>query len=115
MVSAKPTVDYLAEDERDAIRLGREIVVHLNWRKLGETKMAAPEEPRYDPEELLGIGSIDVRKPLRGAGGDRPDRQRLALRGVYQTCPGSRPSLRRRGPHPATCLTGELTAWAPLA
>jgi acetyl-CoA carboxylase carboxyltransferase component len=56
--------DYLAEDERDAIRLGREIVAHLNWRKLGAAKMAAPEEPRYDPDELLGIGSLDVRKPF---------------------------------------------------
>nr|WP_275106543.1 carboxyl transferase domain-containing protein [Nocardioides daphniae] len=25
--------DYLAEDERDAIRLGRRIVARLNWRK----------------------------------------------------------------------------------
>ncbi len=56
--------DYLAEDERDAIRLGREIVAHLNWRKLGEAKIATPEEPRYDPDELLGIGSLDVRKPF---------------------------------------------------
>src|SRR5438128_1502399 len=56
--------DYLAEDEVDAIRLGREIVAHLNWRKLGEAKMATPEAPRYDPDELLGIGSIDVRKPF---------------------------------------------------
>src|SRR5215470_10426733 len=56
--------DYLAEDERDAIRLGREIVAHLNWRKLGEAKMAMPEPPRYDPDELLGIGSLDVRKPF---------------------------------------------------
>jgi acetyl-CoA carboxylase carboxyltransferase component len=54
--------DYLAEDERDAIRLGREIVAHLNWRKLGTARMAVPEAPRYDPDELLGIGSIDVRK-----------------------------------------------------
>jgi len=56
--------DYLAEDEVDAIRLGRDIVAHLNWRKLGTARMAAPEEPRYDPEELLGIGSADVRKPF---------------------------------------------------
>ncbi len=56
--------DYLAEDELDAIRLGREIVAQLNWRKLGRAKMAAPEDPRYDPDELLGIGSIDVRKPF---------------------------------------------------
>jgi acetyl-CoA carboxylase carboxyltransferase component len=56
--------DYLAEDELDAIRLGRQIVAHLNWRKKGRAKMATPEEPRYDPGELLGIGSIDVRKPF---------------------------------------------------
>jgi acetyl-CoA carboxylase carboxyltransferase component len=56
--------DYLAESELDAIRLGREIVAHLNWRKLGEARIAEPEEPRYDAEELLGIGSMDVRKPF---------------------------------------------------
>ena len=26
--------------------------------------MQPPEEPRYDPDELLGIGSVDVRKPF---------------------------------------------------
>jgi len=56
--------DYLAEDEYDAIRLGRTIVAHLNWRKLGQAKRQTREEPRYDPDELLGIGSIDVRKPF---------------------------------------------------
>ena len=56
--------DYLAENELDAIRIGREIVGHLNWRKLGAARMRAPEDPKYDPDELLGIGSIDVRKPF---------------------------------------------------
>ena len=56
--------DYLAEDERDAIRLGRAIVAHLNWRKRGDARMRTPEDPKYDPDELLGIGSIDVRKPF---------------------------------------------------
>ena len=56
--------DYLAENEVDAIRLGREIVAHLNWRKLGQATMQTPEEPRYSPDDLLGIGSIDVRKPF---------------------------------------------------
>jgi acetyl-CoA carboxylase carboxyltransferase component len=56
--------DYLAENEIDAIRLGREIVAHLNWRKLGQARMQVPEDPKYDPDELLGIGSIDVRKPF---------------------------------------------------
>jgi len=56
--------DYLAQDERDAIRLGREIVANLNWRKLGWSKQVPVEEPIYDPDELLGIASIDVRKPF---------------------------------------------------
>ncbi|MEB2283859.1 MAG: acetyl-CoA carboxylase carboxyltransferase subunit [Polyangiaceae bacterium UTPRO1] len=56
--------DYLAQDERDAIRLGREIVAQLNWRKLGWSKRIAVEEPLYDPDEMLGIASIDVRKPF---------------------------------------------------
>jgi acetyl-CoA carboxylase carboxyltransferase component len=56
--------DYLAADERDAIRLGREIVAQLNWRKLGWSKRVPVEEPRYDPDELLGITSFDVRKPF---------------------------------------------------
>jgi acetyl-CoA carboxylase carboxyltransferase component len=56
--------DYLAEDERDAIRIGREIVAHLNWRKLGQARMQPVEDPKYDPDELLGIGSLDVRKPF---------------------------------------------------
>jgi acetyl-CoA carboxylase carboxyltransferase component len=56
--------DYLAEDERDAIRIGREIVAQLNWRKLGWSRRVEPEEPAYDPEELLGLTSIDVREPF---------------------------------------------------
>src|SRR5437773_616235 len=56
--------DYLAMDERDAIRIGREIIAQLNWKKLGWSKQIASEEPRYDPDEILGITSIDVRKPF---------------------------------------------------
>jgi acetyl-CoA carboxylase carboxyltransferase component len=56
--------DYLAQDERDAIRIGREIVAHLNWKKLGWSKRVAVEEPLYDPDEMLGLASIDVRKPF---------------------------------------------------
>jgi acyl-CoA carboxylase subunit beta len=56
--------DYLAENEIDAIRLGRAIVSHLNWRKLGGARMQVAEEPKYDPDELLGIASMDVRKPF---------------------------------------------------
>jgi acetyl-CoA carboxylase carboxyltransferase component len=56
--------DYLAQDELDAIRIGRDIVAQLNWRKLGWSKRIAVEEPRYDAEELLGAASIDIRKPF---------------------------------------------------
>ncbi len=56
--------DYLAVDERDAIRIGRQIVAQLNWRKLGWTKRVAVEEPLYDPDEILGLTSFDVRQPF---------------------------------------------------
>jgi len=56
--------DYLAMDERDAIRIGREIVAHLNWQKLGCSKRVAVEDPLYDPDEILGIASMDVRQPF---------------------------------------------------
>jgi acetyl-CoA carboxylase carboxyltransferase component len=56
--------DYLARDERDAIRIGREIVAQLNWRKQGIAKRIAVEEPLYDPDELLGLTSFDVRQPF---------------------------------------------------
>ncbi|MGD9762513.1 MAG: acyl-CoA carboxylase subunit beta [Candidatus Binatia bacterium] len=56
--------DYLAHDERDAIRIGREIVAQLNWRKLGWSKCVAVEPPRCDAEELLGVAAMDVRKPF---------------------------------------------------
>jgi acetyl-CoA carboxylase carboxyltransferase component len=55
--------DYLARDERDAIRLGREIMAHLNWRK-GAQPIARPvEAPRYSADELLGIASHDPKVP----------------------------------------------------
>jgi acetyl-CoA carboxylase carboxyltransferase component len=56
--------DYLAEDELDAIRLGREIVAHLQWRKRGPGPELPPEEPLYDPEDLLGIASADLKVPF---------------------------------------------------
>jgi acetyl-CoA carboxylase carboxyltransferase component len=55
--------DYLAEDERDAIRLGREIVAHLDWKKGAVPRARAIEPPRHDPDELLGLVSADVKVP----------------------------------------------------
>jgi 3-methylcrotonyl-CoA carboxylase beta subunit len=56
--------DYLAEDDADAIRIGREIVGRLNWRKEIRAALAPPEEPKYDPDELLGILPADPRRPF---------------------------------------------------
>ncbi len=56
--------DYLAEDELDAIRLGREIVAHLEWKKRAAPRVRAVESPLYDPEDLLGVASADVRVPF---------------------------------------------------
>lgn len=55
--------DYLATDEVDAIRLGREIVAHLNWKKPYEPASTQVEPPRYDAEDLLGVVSPDHRVP----------------------------------------------------
>ncbi|MFT4298192.1 MAG: carboxyl transferase domain-containing protein [Aeromicrobium sp.] len=56
--------DYLAQDERDAIRLGRQIVRRLNWRKRGEEPQADYAEPVFDAEELLGIVPSDLKVPF---------------------------------------------------
>ncbi|MEE2664353.1 MAG: carboxyl transferase domain-containing protein [Myxococcota bacterium] len=56
--------EYLAEDEPDALRLCREIVSHLNWRKPGPTPSLRADPPELDPEELLGIMDADLRRPV---------------------------------------------------
>ncbi|MGA9714376.1 MAG: carboxyl transferase domain-containing protein, partial [Aeromicrobium sp.] len=56
--------DYLAVDERDAIRLGRSIVKRLNWRKGGTVPEPTYAEPVLDAEELLGIVPIDLKIPF---------------------------------------------------
>ncbi len=57
--------DYLAEDDRDAIRIGREIVAKLQWHR---AVPAEPERsfkpPRYGAEELLGLMPMDYRRPV---------------------------------------------------
>ena len=56
--------DYFAVDEFDCIRIGREIVSNLNWRKLGPGPSLPADEPLYDADDLLGIASIDLRVPF---------------------------------------------------
>lgn len=56
--------DYFAVDEHDAIRLGRQIVAGLTYKKLGPRPDRASLPPRYDPEEILGIVSADLKVPF---------------------------------------------------
>lgn len=56
--------DYLAQDEFDALRLGRQIVTHLNVRKAGPGPTMAADEPVHDPEHLLGIIPRDLKVPM---------------------------------------------------
>jgi len=53
--------DQLAEDEYDAIRLGRGIVKRLN---LPQQTVPASVPPRYDEQGLLAIASTDLRVPF---------------------------------------------------
>jgi geranyl-CoA carboxylase beta subunit len=55
--------DYLAEDDRDALRIAREILAALPWdRPGGNATQYKP--PRYDQEELLAIMPMDHKRPV---------------------------------------------------
>jgi acetyl-CoA carboxylase carboxyltransferase component len=56
--------DYLAEDELDGIRIARDIVSQFNLPKPPTPRETEFDEPVYDPDELLGIASTDVRVPF---------------------------------------------------
>ena len=56
--------DYLAEDEMDALRIGREVVSHLNWRKEGCGPTHQADEPINDIEDLLGLVDPDLKRPF---------------------------------------------------
>lgn len=57
--------DYLAEDDRDAIRIAREIVDSLQWNTNAPAASRLPAKPpRYDREELLGVMPPDYKTPV---------------------------------------------------
>ncbi|MGW7537103.1 acyl-CoA carboxylase subunit beta [Amycolatopsis sp. NPDC054798] len=56
--------DYLAVDEEDAIRLGRNIIKRLNWTKQGPAPKPDYTEPLFDAEDLLGIVPTDLKVPF---------------------------------------------------
>ncbi|MDR2991253.1 MAG: acyl-CoA carboxylase subunit beta [Burkholderiaceae bacterium] len=57
--------DYLAEDDRDAIRLAREILAYIDWNRDLSPESPRPfKPPRYDADELLGIMPMDYKRPV---------------------------------------------------
>ncbi|KAK6225007.1 carboxyl transferase [Colletotrichum tabaci] len=65
--SVSGVTDYLAVDDAHAITLARRSISNLNW-PVKSPSTAAPvqnyAEPLYSPDELLGIASTNLRKPL---------------------------------------------------
>ncbi|EDM71198.1 methylcrotonyl-CoA carboxylase, beta subunit [Roseobacter sp. AzwK-3b] len=55
--------DYLAEDDAHALALARQAVAGLNRVTPATVAWASPEEPAYDPEDLLGVVPADLRTP----------------------------------------------------
>ncbi|WP_425046148.1 carboxyl transferase domain-containing protein [Primorskyibacter sp. S87] len=55
--------DYLAEDDTHALALARRAVESLNKRKPQTVDWQSPENPAYDPEEILGVVPGDLRTP----------------------------------------------------
>jgi len=56
--------DYLAEDDRDGLRIARDIMAGLNWDRPEPEAGASFKPPRYDAEELLGIMPMDHKRPV---------------------------------------------------
>ncbi|QIX28323.1 acyl-CoA carboxylase subunit beta [Nocardioides sp. JQ2195] len=68
--------DFLAVDERDALRIARRVVARLNWRKQGVTSsvpvalgagpydVAGFAEPDLDPDDLLDLIPTDLKEPF---------------------------------------------------
>lgn len=57
--------DYLAEDDRDALRIAREIMGQIDWsRDVPADKPRHFKPPRYDAEELMGIMPMDHKRPV---------------------------------------------------
>jgi geranyl-CoA carboxylase beta subunit len=57
--------DYLAEDDRDGLRIARDIMAKLDWNR--SVPLQAPRHfkaPRYDAQELLGIMPDDHKRPV---------------------------------------------------
>ncbi|WP_370291275.1 acyl-CoA carboxylase subunit beta [Nocardioides sp.] len=95
--------DFLAVDERDAIRLARRTVARLNWRKAGPTPSTDYAEPDLDPDELLDLIPTDLKEPF--------DPREAILRIVDGAGPGNEVAFDEFKPLYGTAL---CVGWARL-
>jgi acyl-CoA carboxylase subunit beta len=99
--------DYLAEDEHDAIRIGRRIVARLNWRKTSGLDSARPAmawaEPDADADGLLDLIPADLKEPF--------DPREVIVRICDGAGPGNERAFDEFKPLYGTSL---VTGWARL-
>jgi 3-methylcrotonyl-CoA carboxylase beta subunit len=57
-------VDHLAQNDKHALTIAREIVSHLNKTKPSSLLLRTPKAPLYAAEELYGIIPVDTKKPF---------------------------------------------------
>ncbi|MCL4127479.1 UNVERIFIED_CONTAM: hypothetical protein GTU68_013653 [Idotea baltica] len=55
--------DYLADDDAHALALARQAVGNLNRPKNPNIEFQTPEDPLYDPSEILGVVPADLKTP----------------------------------------------------
>jgi geranyl-CoA carboxylase beta subunit len=56
--------EYLAEDDREAIGLARQVLAHLDWPHEAHDPLLAAPAPRFPADDLLGLMSDDLRQPV---------------------------------------------------
>ncbi len=54
--------DYFAEDDYEALNITKRILGNLNYKKENSLKLEQNKEPKYDPQEIYGIVSKDLKE-----------------------------------------------------
>jgi len=62
--SISGVADHLADDDRHAISICRNIFETIELKEKQKIDIVEPEEPFYDPKELYGIAPIDLKKSV---------------------------------------------------
>jgi 3-methylcrotonyl-CoA carboxylase beta subunit len=55
--------DHLAEDDAHALAIARRIIANLGAPTRASVERLTPEDPAYDPDEILGVVPADLRTP----------------------------------------------------